>query len=338
MIPPRQLIAKSLKHVQRHGWTKDALAAGAVELGLPPVAHGVVERGGAALVEEHLRNANDEMRKELDEYMKNPRQKSKQEIVEFALWSRLKQTIPVQSTWAQAMAVGARPENLATTFQLLGDMSDIVASKFSENRDDGSYEWYASRAGITAAYCACELHMLSDYSENYENTRRFLRNRIVNDGSRFMQAAMGLGDVFNTLSSGLGAGSNVGVKMGLDVVKSFVPNLPFASFLENMQKGDGSRPSDATRGQDRDSKQHSYDEKDDSIIDAKLPEGISLFGLVSRDVKEATDIVSTNNPDFTVIAWPMWESIPTDVKFHDTRRVVRLVHDKQNIVVDVLRM
>jgi len=336
MIAPRQLITASLKHVKKHGWTKDALAAGAVELGLPPTAHGVVEKGGAALVEEYVRQANDDMRKELDQFVQSNPNLSKKEIVEFAIWSRLKRTIPVQNTWAQAMAIGARPENVATTMQLLGDMADMVASKFSDNRSDEGYDWYATRAGISAAYCACELHLLSDYTENFESTRRFLHNRIVNDGARFMQAAMGLGDVVQTLTAGLGTGANVGVKMGVDALRSIVPGIPIATLFDMLQP---KQKNESTREDSRkEENARSNGDSDESIVDAKLPEGLSLFGLVSRDVKDAVDVVQRLNPDFTVIAWPMWESIPYDVKFHDSRRVVRLVHDKQNVVVDVLRM
>jgi rpsU-divergently transcribed protein len=371
MLSPR-LLQASLKHVGRHGWTKDAIAQGAIDLNLPPIFHGIFVKGSMALVEEHMRQSNEEMKRELDEYLSNntaageEKNKSKKDIVEFAIWSRLKRTIPVQTTWAQAMAVGARPENISLTMRLLTDMADIIAKKLNENdnnsnqprKNEDDLEWYTNRAAITAAYCASELYMISDYSQDFENTKQFLNRRIVNDGSRFMQATYGLTDVLNTFTSGVGAGANTGFKMGLDVVESLLPkNLPLPSKMpfpipSNFPMPLGSvfeilksalPPNSLYKDDQTESRQHQkehvYDDgKDDAIVDANLPEGLSLFGLVSRDVKEASDIITENNPDFTVVIWPMWEEIPTEVQFQDSRRVVRLVHDKQNIVVDVLRV
>ena len=342
MISPRLLLSTSLKHVNRHGWTKDALAAGAVELGLSPVSHGLVERGAAALVDEQQRVANDALQKELNDFVSKEGTKSRKEIVEHAIWTRLQQTTPYQNTWAQAMAIGARPENISSTLQLLGEIADIVATKCSD-REEG-YEWYGNRAGILAAYSAAELYMLSDYSENFENTRRFIHNRIVNDGSRIMQSFYGVGDVANSLLSGVGTSASVGLKMGADAMRTILPGaaslLPGVGPLLINPLMDMIQKQSKTFSQNRKERQRNdqEDDADESIVDAKLPEGTSLFGMVSKDVKEATEIIREHNPDFVVIPWPMWESIPDDPKHADPQRVVRLIHDKQNIVVDVLRM
>lgn len=334
MISPKLILSSSLKHVLRHGWSKDALAAGAIELGLPPVAHGIVENGGAALVEEHRRRANEQFAKEMEEFIKTPGLKSNKDIVEFGLWTRLQKTIPVQPTWAQAMALGAKPENIATTAQQLSEIADIIASRL-DNKED-SYEWYVNRAALVTAYCTCELFMLSDYSEDFSNTKRFIRSRVVEDGSRILQTVLGFGDVASTLVSGLTSASDVGFKMGLDALKTLVPgaatslgpmNIVLAALSKQNPRTDQSRSST-----------NDPDDIDESLVEVTLPEGLSLFGLVSKDVKEASDLLKQNNPALTIITWPMWESIPQKSAHVDPRKVVRLVHDKQNIVIDVLRM
>ena len=45
------ILNNALQYVPQFGWTVEALAAGAEEAGLPPVAHGVIERGPVELVE-----------------------------------------------------------------------------------------------------------------------------------------------------------------------------------------------------------------------------------------------------------------------------------------------
>lgn len=39
--PRLKILSASLSHVNRHGWSKEALAAGANDVGMPPVAHGL---------------------------------------------------------------------------------------------------------------------------------------------------------------------------------------------------------------------------------------------------------------------------------------------------------
>ena len=93
------LLDTALKHVKRHGWTKDSLAAGAIELGLPPAAHGLVPNGAGTLVSEFQKLGNEKMKKDLEEYLKDPQIRSKSEITEYALWSRLQHTSPIPSTF-----------------------------------------------------------------------------------------------------------------------------------------------------------------------------------------------------------------------------------------------
>ena len=88
----------------------------------------------------------------------------------------------------------------------------------------------------------------------------------------------------------------------------------------------------------------------ESLTTVKLPDGLSLFGLVSMHAKQAVDLIETHNKDFKVIVvsvhcylvpaddntlmqWPAedsFESIRED-------KVVRLLVNKNDIVVDVWR-
>ena len=46
-----RILAAALQHVPKTGWTKEALALGAVDSGLPPMVHGIFKRGPIELVE-----------------------------------------------------------------------------------------------------------------------------------------------------------------------------------------------------------------------------------------------------------------------------------------------
>jgi len=46
-----RVLAASLSHVPKVGWTAEALALGAVDAGLPAVSHGIFHRGPIELVE-----------------------------------------------------------------------------------------------------------------------------------------------------------------------------------------------------------------------------------------------------------------------------------------------
>lgn len=67
-IDPRMnLLRGSLKHVNRKGWTVDALVAAAHDLSLPPVVHGMFPRGAAEIAEYWMRRGNENLQEHLME-------------------------------------------------------------------------------------------------------------------------------------------------------------------------------------------------------------------------------------------------------------------------------
>lgn len=332
----------------RHGWSRDALACGALDLGLPVTAHGVVS-DESELVFEYVKRSNAEAREEFVEAINaNPSvHRTPQEVVELGLWTRLKRTVPVRNSWAQAMAVGARPQNVGRTVELMGEYLDVVADKAKTTSGQDQLDWYATRAALMGAYAACELHMLTDYTEDCEATREFLRDRVVGDGGALFAKTAGLADVVKTLLAGAGAGGKTGVDMGSEVFKSFLnPSELFSnlattaasSVLGGMFKPAGEDHALKTQAEQSTTPPSASSSSDNVTSELALPEGMSLFGLVSYDVKEAKDLLERFNPTFSVIAWPLDKEVPhvIDAKAH--LHVVRLIHDEQGIVVDVLRV
>ena len=73
-IDTESILNASLQHVPEHGWSTTAIECGAVSLGLPGVAHGVISRGGVELVEHFEAQCNSR----LLEYLKQETQDKSQ--------------------------------------------------------------------------------------------------------------------------------------------------------------------------------------------------------------------------------------------------------------------
>lgn len=56
-----KILEASLSHVNSMGWSKEAIAAGAQELGYPGVTHGMFTRGGGDLVHYFQQSSNQKL-------------------------------------------------------------------------------------------------------------------------------------------------------------------------------------------------------------------------------------------------------------------------------------
>jgi ubiquinone biosynthesis protein COQ9 len=61
------ILAAALKHVPARGWSTDALAAGASDVGLSPSAHAIVSGGPADLVAHFQHSADQRLRERLSQ-------------------------------------------------------------------------------------------------------------------------------------------------------------------------------------------------------------------------------------------------------------------------------
>ncbi|CEP00458.1 unnamed protein product (mitochondrion) [Plasmodiophora brassicae] len=171
----RRLLEESVKYVPRLGFTTSALSAGAVGLGMSPMAHGMCTRGAIELVEHVMEAARNQM---VDVVKTNcdPATSSKLDVLRLAIRTRLEGIIPYVNRWAEAMALGAMPHNAIQTSQNLACLVDDIAHlAFDETVN---VDWYAMRAGIGAVYVSTELFMLQDRSQDYADTWAFLDRRL----------------------------------------------------------------------------------------------------------------------------------------------------------------
>ncbi|CAI5703350.1 hypothetical protein KXD40_003734 [Peronospora effusa] len=174
--PEQRILTKAIDHVPEHGWTIEALAAGAMDLGYPSVAHGMFTRGPVELVEYFMDSCLAKLRKTLILNTDKLQAMTVAERLKFGVRNRLEMLIPVIDLWPQGMALGALPQNAPSTAKRLAQLSDEIWYFAGDKSTDLS--WYTKRAVLTAVYASTELFMLNDKSLNFEDTWAFLDRRI----------------------------------------------------------------------------------------------------------------------------------------------------------------
>ncbi|KAG1710793.1 hypothetical protein DVH05_013518 [Phytophthora capsici] len=200
-VDPEQLIlAKAMDHVPVHGWTIEALAAGATDLGYPSVAHGMFSRGAVELVEYFMDSCLAELRKTLIANTEKLQAMTVAERLKFGVRTRLEMIEPVMATWPQGMAAGALPQNAPSTAKRLAKLSDEIWYFAGDKSTDLS--WYTKRAILTGIYASTELFMLNDKSPNFQETWEFLDRR-VDETIQLGELPQNLGDVAGMASIGL---------------------------------------------------------------------------------------------------------------------------------------
>ena len=185
-----QILDAALQHVGTLGWSREALAAGAVDAGLPSVSHGIVTGGEAELVHHFMQRANEKGQDEMRQQLGSMEALSPARRVGVGVRARLSQNAPfvANGTWPQAMALGALPNNALRTARLLAAMSSnvwVTAHQSAAPEGGSEHEGASAAAGdhgataaVTGVYVAAELFMLSDNSPDLQDTWRFLDERI----------------------------------------------------------------------------------------------------------------------------------------------------------------
>lgn len=174
----KQILETSLKYVNSMGWSKEAIAAGAQEVGYPGITHGMFTKGGGDLVHYFQQTSNQKLVK----YMKTKVENTEKEIfpsefVEDAVKERLQMIVPFLSRWPQAIAVMALPPNVPNGLATLLTMVDDICYYAGDRSVD--FSWYARRLALAAIYKGTELYMIQDKSCDFLETWKFLNNRLT---------------------------------------------------------------------------------------------------------------------------------------------------------------
>ena len=170
----RAILDEALLHVPQHGWTTQAIVMGVKAQGLSPSAHGIFPRGPIELVEHFQEKCHIEW---VDDLAKMPREGlSVTAVIGEALAMRLLMNRDVISQWPQAIAMQALPSNASSAITTLARTCDTACNLGGPAPIDAA--WFGKRITLGAIYMSAELYMLTDYSEDFADTRDFFQRQV----------------------------------------------------------------------------------------------------------------------------------------------------------------
>lgn len=130
------ILDAALLFVNVHGWSREAIANGAEQIGYPGIVHGMFPKGGIELINHFYMQCNERLMTQLNDELLSTNNKENLEtqntietpldMLKRALKLRLQMNEPYLSNWHQALAVMALPPNVPTSLaQLLTLVDDI---------------------------------------------------------------------------------------------------------------------------------------------------------------------------------------------------------------------
>lgn len=191
-----RILGAALEFVPLHGWSMEAIAAGAETLGLSPASTGMFLNGAGDLVLHFIAQCNSQLAETLSEQHKHVQlgQEEPKPTADFlrdAVETRLRMYIPYIDTWPQAMSILLLPHNIPDSLKHLSNLVDDIWFYAGDRSTD--MNWYTKRAALTGIFNATELVMIQDSSPDFQDTWNFLDNRIqdvVNMASTAKQVQM----------------------------------------------------------------------------------------------------------------------------------------------------
>jgi ubiquinone biosynthesis protein COQ9 len=116
------------------------------------------------------------------------------EILKLGIKLRLEKIIPflLNDTWKEAMGISIlEKDNLQDSIYELCILVDELC--YQSKQYDTDFQWYVKRAGLAGIYGSTEIFMLTDKSENFQDTWNFLDN-LVDQSINFKNC---LDNIFN---------------------------------------------------------------------------------------------------------------------------------------------
>ncbi|KAM9854193.1 ubiquinone biosynthesis protein COQ9, mitochondrial [Aulostomus maculatus] len=176
-----RILTAALEFVPLHGWSMEAIAAGAETLGLSSASTGMFYNGAGDLVLHFISHCNSQLTEILSEQHKHIQlgQAEPKETADFlrdAVETRLRMYIPYIETWPQAMSILLLPHNIPDSLKHLSTLVDDIWYYAGDRSTD--MNWYTKRAALSGIFNTTELVMVQDSSPDFQDTWNFLDNRI----------------------------------------------------------------------------------------------------------------------------------------------------------------
>ncbi|XP_054900188.1 ubiquinone biosynthesis protein COQ9, mitochondrial isoform X2 [Poeciliopsis prolifica] len=176
-----RILTAALEFVPLHGWSMEAISAGAEAVGLSSASTGMFTNGAGDLVLHFISQCNSKLTEILAEQhnqvqLGQAEPKKTADFLRDAVETRLRMYIPYMESWPQAMSILLLPHNIPDSLKHLSTMVDDIWYYAGDRSTD--MNWYTKRAVLTGLYNATELVMLQDSSPDFQDTWTFLDNRI----------------------------------------------------------------------------------------------------------------------------------------------------------------
>lgn len=169
------ILETALSNVPLLGWTDDALAKAMRDVGYDSLTHKMIASGPVDLVTHFMTKKREHVSELLSKKYAlvgledDGSQSNSNEVVNDAIEMHLDYIAPYLSSWPKALALLAEPSQLPTTVQLMTESADDICH-FAGLRSS-RMDWYSDRGLVLVVFCSTELFMLTDYSENMQDTR-----------------------------------------------------------------------------------------------------------------------------------------------------------------------
>ncbi|XP_036605174.1 ubiquinone biosynthesis protein COQ9, mitochondrial [Trichosurus vulpecula] len=176
-----RILTAALEFVPAHGWTPEAIAEGAQSLGLSGAAAGMFGNDGSELILHFVTQCNAKLCRVMEEEQKlvqlgQAEKRKTDQFLRDAVETRLRMLIPYIEHWPRALSILVLPHNIPASLNLLTSMVDDMWHYAGDQSTD--LNWYTRRAVLAGIYNTTELVMMQDSSPDFEDTWRFLENRI----------------------------------------------------------------------------------------------------------------------------------------------------------------
>uniref|UniRef100_A0A8C8I8Q9 Ubiquinone biosynthesis protein n=3 Tax=Salmonidae TaxID=8015 RepID=A0A8C8I8Q9_ONCTS len=176
-----RILNAALDFVPLHGWTVEAISAGAETLGLSAASSGMFQNGAGDLVLHFIAQSNTQLTEQLAEHhnqvqLGQAEPKKTAEFLRDAVETRLRMLTPYINNWPQALSILFLPHNIPNSLKHLSTLVDDIWYYAGDRSTD--LNWYTKRAALTGIYNTTELVMVQDSSEDFQDTWNFLDNRI----------------------------------------------------------------------------------------------------------------------------------------------------------------
>ncbi|CAM9871822.1 unnamed protein product [Scytosiphon promiscuus] len=248
--PRNAILDAALDHVEAHGFSATALAAGAKDCGFHSVAAGMFPKGQADLVHHLMAKALQEVKKLSEETPATKRNDSSEgdsedgdeSSSEFdSEWApsetdRLREGIkaalsclaPYKTHWPHAMSIGLLPQNAGATATAVAVLADELAFLSGDRSTD--LAWYGKRGVIAGMYASTELFMLTDESEGLSETWAFL-DRLLSDYEILATSPENAADVATGVSTVAMSLSSAAVSLAGPFLRQASKQVPGAESL-----------------------------------------------------------------------------------------------------------